>query len=78
MRIIDGGVLSHDAARGAYMPSLTRLTDGVLMARQCMGWSQSTKDGRGVSRGRRIFPDKSAARWDCPTVASPSIEESQR
>jgi len=46
MRIVEQGQLSHDAARGAYMPSITRLADGSLIACQHVGSELASPDNR--------------------------------
>jgi predicted neuraminidase len=46
MRIVEQGFLSHDAARGAYMPSITRLADGSLIACQHVGSELASPDNR--------------------------------
>jgi hypothetical protein len=46
MRILRQGTISHDAARGAYMPSVTVLRDGSWIACQHVGESLASPDNR--------------------------------
>ncbi len=44
LRIIDQGILSHSEDRGAYMPSITQLNDGSLIASQHVGSGLGSPD----------------------------------
>ena len=44
LQIIDQGVLSRSARGGAYMPSITHLSDGSLIACQHVGVGLATPD----------------------------------
>jgi len=44
LRILDRGVISHDPARGAYMPVITPLPDGSFIASQHVGTSLGSGD----------------------------------
>lgn len=46
LRIIDQGMLSHDASRGAFMPSITALDDGTWIACQHVGRELASSDNR--------------------------------
>ena len=46
LKIIDQGIVSKGAARGAYMPSITQLADGSLIACQHIGAGLGTPDNR--------------------------------
>ena len=44
LKIIDNGVISHQKERGAYMPVITPLADGSLIACQHVGQGLGTPD----------------------------------
>ena len=44
LRIIDQGILSREPGRGAYMPSITQLSDGALIACQHVGRELASAD----------------------------------
>jgi len=46
LRIVDQGMLSHDASRGAYMPSITPLADATWIACQHVGRELGSADNR--------------------------------
>jgi BNR repeat-like domain len=46
LRIVDQGILSHDASRGAYMPSVTPLADGTWITCQHAGSKLGSADNR--------------------------------
>ena len=46
LEIIDQGILSRDADRGAYMPSITQLIDGTFIACQHVGGKLASPDNR--------------------------------
>ena len=44
LRIIDQGILSREPGRGAYMPSISELSDGTLIACQHVGRELASAD----------------------------------
>ena len=44
LKIIDNGIISHQSERGAYMPVITPLADGSLIACQHVGQGLGTPD----------------------------------
>lgn len=46
LRIVDQGILSHDTSRGAFMPSMTPLSDGTWIACQHVGKELASADNR--------------------------------
>ena len=44
LKIIDQGIISRDAGRGAYMPVITRLSDGTFLASQHVGTALGSAD----------------------------------
>ncbi len=44
LQIVDQGLLSHETGRGAFMPSITRLADGGLLACQHVGQGLASAD----------------------------------
>ena len=62
LEIVGEGILSWDASRGAYFPSVSLLPDGTLLASQHVGSSLCSSDdrievlrssGRGIQLGQR-------------------------
>lgn len=46
LRIVDQGILSHDPSHGAYMPSITRLSDGSYVGCEHVGEKLASPDNR--------------------------------
>ena len=66
MRILREGVLSHDPSRGAYMPSVTVLSDGSWVGCQHVG------EALGSSDNRLEFLRRTTRNWEvCAPVHAP-------